>query len=102
MRYRITSTGNTVVADVTFMELFYSGDYQALPDIPVISESQNDIIYKRIKQREDEENMPRATREFMILFMESSFTTEQLVLNPGYQAVKAFDLEIQALRDQIV
>jgi hypothetical protein len=42
--------------------------------------------------------MPRATREFMLLSMQSMATPEQLEANFGYKAVKAFDEQINALR----
>ena len=42
--------------------------------------------------------MPRATREFMLLFMESQGKPEQLAKNIGYVKVKAFDEQIIALR----
>jgi hypothetical protein len=59
------------------------------------------IIRAQIRALESEQLMPRATREFMLLFMETNFTPEVLVLNPGYQAVKAFDNQIAALRSQL-
>jgi len=42
--------------------------------------------------------MPRATREFMLLSMQSMATPEQLAANYGYQAVLAFDEKINGLR----
>ena len=45
--------------------------------------------------------MPRATREFMLGYAESSYTAEQLAANVGYQKVKAFDNQIRALRAQL-
>ena len=39
--------------------------------------------------------------EFMLMFMEANATPEILAANFGYQAVKAFDLQIKALRDQL-
>lgn len=50
---------------------------------------------------EREQLLPRATREFMLMFMEANATPEILAVNPGYQAVKAFDLQIVALRGQM-
>ncbi len=61
-----------------------------------------DAIREQIRRLESEQLMPRATREFMLLFMESSFTPEQLAANFGYVAVKTFDDQIKALRDQLV
>jgi hypothetical protein len=56
---------------------------------------------EQIAALEQEQFMPRATREFMLLAMDAQFTPEQLALNPGYQAVKAFDNIIKDLRAQI-
>ena len=58
-----------------------------------------DAIREQIKQLEAEQLMPRATREFMLTFMEMNAPAEVLAVNPGYQAVKAFDNQIKALRD---
>ena len=60
-----------------------------------------DAIRDQIKQLEAEQLMPRATREFMLLFMETQFAPDVLALNPGYMAVKAFDNQIKALRAQL-
>jgi len=56
---------------------------------------------EQIATLEREQLMPRATREFMLLFMETNFTPVQLAANPGYQAVKAFDNIIVGLRAQL-
>jgi hypothetical protein len=56
------------------------------------------LIRGQIDALERQQIMPRATREFMLLFMESNATPEVLAANPGYQAVKAFDDQIKALR----
>jgi hypothetical protein len=68
---------------------------------PVAQVDPKDAIRAQIKQLESEQLMPRATREFMLLFMETSFTPEQLTANPGYQSVKAFDNQIKELRAQL-
>jgi len=59
------------------------------------------VIRTQIKQLEAEQLMPRATREFMLTFMEMNAPAEVLAVNPGYQAVKAFDGQIKALRDRL-
>lgn len=59
-------------------------------------------LLEQIRTMEAEQLMPRASREFMLLSMESMFAPELLALNPGYAAVKAFDNQIVALRNQIV
>lgn len=73
-----------------------------------IEENQNapqpdpkDLIRAQIKRMEQEQLMPRGTREFMLLFMEGSFTPAQLAQNIGYAGIKAFDNQIKALRDQL-
>jgi hypothetical protein len=58
-----------------------------------------DAIRAQIVSLEREQLMPRATREFMLAFMELNAPAEVLAVNPGYQAVKAFDNQIKALRD---
>lgn len=58
-------------------------------------------IRAQIASLEAAQLMPRATREFMLLMMQSMFTSEQLAGNPGYVAVKAFDDQINALRGQL-
>lgn len=60
-----------------------------------------DTIRSQITNMEREQLLPRATREFMLMFMEANASPEILVVNPGYQAVKAFDLQIVALREQL-
>ena len=73
-------------------------------DLPLEQQQTNikNSIIKQISELEAEQLMPRATREFMLLFMEANFTAEMLALNIGYQAVKAFDYQIAALRTQLV
>ena len=82
-----------------------------LPDgsVPITDEeaevlrpvSQPPAIQSQIDDLERAQLMPRATREFMLLSMESMATPEQLEQNFGYKAVKAFDLQITALRAQL-
>jgi hypothetical protein len=66
---------------------------------PIVVPDPKDAIRAQIKQLEAEQLMPRATREFMLTFMEMNAPAEVLAVNPGYQAVKAFDNQIKALRD---
>jgi hypothetical protein len=70
---------------------------EALRHVPQVDPK--DAIRAQIKQLEAEQLMPRATREFMLTFMEMNAPAEVLEVNPGYQAVKAFDNQIKALRD---
>lgn len=59
------------------------------------------LIQYRINDLERHQLMPRATREFMLMFMEQNAPPEVLAVNPGYQAVKAFDEQIKKLRAQL-
>lgn len=70
---------------------------EALRPVPQVDPKE--AIRAQIKQLEAEQLMPRATREFMLTFMEMNAPAEVLAVNPGYQAVKAFDNQIKALRD---
>lgn len=54
-------------------------------------------ILNQIASLEREQLMPRATREFMLLFLEQN----NLTAIPGYAPVKAFDEQIKELRDQL-
>lgn len=54
-------------------------------------------IKAQIAALEFKELMPRATREFMLLYLE----TNGLTAVPGYAPVKAFDNQIAALRAQL-
>lgn len=58
-------------------------------------------IRVQIEALEREQLLPRATREFMLMYMEANAPAEVLAVNPGYQAVKAFDEKIKALRAQL-
>lgn len=58
-------------------------------------------IKAEIDQMERATMIPRAVREFMLGYMESQFTPEQLAANPGYTKVKAFDAEVATLRSEI-
>jgi hypothetical protein len=58
-------------------------------------------IRQQIDGLEHQQMLPRATREFMLLSMQSMATPEQLQANPGYKAVKAFDDQIGTLRAQL-
>ena len=69
--------------------------------IPAPTPDPKDAIRAEIKAMEQAQLMPRATREFMLLFMEGSFTPAQLTANIGYVNLKAFDNQIKVLRDQL-
>lgn len=58
-------------------------------------------LLTQIESMERQQLMPRATREFMLMFMEANAPAEVLAVNPGYQAVKVFDNQIVTLRSQL-
>lgn len=94
------------VIDPEFAYLLPAGSVPITPEEaedlrPTPQVDPKDLIRAQIAQMEREQMMPRATREFMLLFMESNFPAEALAVNPGYQAVKAFDTQIAALRAQL-
>ena len=60
-----------------------------------------DAIRAQIKSMEDRENLPRVSREFMLLTMEAQFPANVLAQNIGYVNLKAFDAQIKTLRDQL-
>lgn len=68
---------------------------------PQVVGNPSDAIRAQIDALERQQLMPRATREFMLMFMELNAPAEVLAVNPGYQAVKAFDEQIKALRAQL-
>jgi len=65
------------------------------------TEGHNPPIMRQMDQLEHAAILSRPTREFMLLYMEANFTPQQLAANFGYQAVKAFDGQITALRNQL-
>lgn len=82
------------------------GDREAAPEevaawVSARTPDPKDVIRAQIKAMEQAQLMPRATREFMLLFIETSFTPAQLAQNIGYVGIKAFDAQIKALRDQL-
>lgn len=60
-----------------------------------------DRVRAKIMQMERDAMLPRASREFMLAYMEATFTAQQLAGNPGYQKMKAFDDQIKALREHL-
>lgn len=56
------------------------------------------IALAQIRALELDQLLPRATREFMLLTLEGQATPEQLALLPAYVKLKAFDVQIGALR----
>jgi len=103
MTYKFTDTTNLVVSDdngwsglVTVPEVqdwIAQGNTPEPADIPDPKEA----IKAQIASLEQAQLMPRATREFMLLFVE----TNNLTAMPGYAPLKAFDDQIKALRDQL-
>lgn len=79
-----------------------TGETKELPDAePITAPDPTIAIQSQIDDLEQQQIMPRATREFMLMFMEANAPAEVLAVNPGYQAVKAFDNQIVALRGQL-
>jgi hypothetical protein len=86
---------------------FYSGDCreghrEATPqEVATWELSKLPSPQEQIDALERQQLMLRATREFMLTFMELNAPPEVLAVNPGYQAVKAFDNQIKTLRDKL-
>lgn len=81
-----------------------AGDREATPEEVAALRPAPDpkqALRDQIVALEREQLMPRATREYMLLDLESRFAPEVLALNPGYQAVKAFDNQIRDLRGML-
>lgn len=94
----ISSVGTLYYGNMT------AGDREATPEeVSVLRPAQNpkQAVLDQITELERQQLMPRATREFMLTFMELNAPAEVLEVNPGYQAVKAFDEQIRALRNQL-
>jgi hypothetical protein len=86
-------------------ETYYRTEQDAAPYVVFTKKSDEQLAElakskarSAIESKEREALMPRATREFMLTFMELNLTPEQLALNHGYVKVKAFDEEVKALR----
>lgn len=78
--------------------------FQAVLDAHVAAAATRPIrkaALETIDRIERENMMPRATREFMLAFMEASFTPAQLTTNIGYQKVKALDDQLRAERAKL-
>jgi hypothetical protein len=108
MRYEILENGvvdNTIIASPDFMASnFEPGTYRETVE-PVAPPSFG--ILQRIQDLERAQMMPRITRETILSLAEEraaalGLTQAQLLAkNRGYAALKAFDLEIAALRAQL-
>jgi hypothetical protein len=108
MNYKAPDNSIHFLDDDSFVNLLPAGSIAITPEeaealhvasLPVVDPK--DVIKAQIASLEQSQLMPRATREFMLMFMEANATPEILAANFGYQAVKAFDLQIKALRDQL-
>ena len=67
-----------------------------------IKQVKNGAVQAEIDSLERNAIMPRATREFMLLTLESMATPEQLQAHHGYKAVKAFDEMIALKRKELL
>ena len=101
--YKLTPSALNVIADDgTWMQLdsppylawLAEGNTPEPADIPDPKEA----ILSQISNLEQAQLMPRATREFMLLFVEQN----NLTAMPGYAPLKAFDDQIKLLRNQLV
>jgi hypothetical protein len=106
MHYKSPDNKLHFLEDASFLHLLPIGSVPATNDDVAEIEAAHapdpkDAIRAQIKKMEQEQLMPRATREFMLLFMETSFTPAQLAQNIGYVGIKAFDNSIKVLRDQL-
>ena len=104
--YKLNTYGITRLADgacipladgntdyTAYLAWIAEGNTPEPADIPDPKEA----IKAQIASLEQAQLMPRATREFMLLFVE----TNNLTAMPGYGPLKAFDAEIVALRNQL-
>lgn len=102
--YKYTDATNTVV-HVIDEDGVSRGSCMAaiLPEGAIIAKADPQPVdfAGEIAELEQRNMMPRATREFMLAYMEMNATPEQLAANVGYQKVKAFDEQIRALRAQL-
>ena len=104
--YKLNSQGVLRLVDCAFIPAdTANGDYSAYiawlaegntpePANPI---APKEAIKAQIASLEQAQLMPRATREFMLLFVEQN----NLTAMPGYAPLKAFDDQIKALRDQL-
>jgi len=74
-----------------------SGGYDIEESMPALHVDQTELILSQIASLEQAQLMPRATREFMLIYVE----TNGLTTMPGYAPLKAFDEQIKALRSQL-
>lgn len=97
MTYKYTDQTNRIVSDGNG----WSGLASTLPADTVIEPADipdpKEAIRAQIISLEQAQLMPRATREFMLLFVEQN----NLTAMPGYAPLKAFDAQIAALRNQL-
>ena len=100
MSYAVRKDGQGWRAVNSAADISVDEDYADTQPAPITPDPK-DAIRAQIKKLEQDQLMPRATREFMLLFMESQFPASQLAQSIGYQGMKAFDNQIKVLRDQL-
>ena len=71
-------------------------------DPEMVKATKNAAVLAEITALEQSQLMPRATREFMLMFMEANAPAEVLAVNPGYKAVKAFDKVLTDKRKELL
>lgn len=96
----ITDEAHTLLIEGQSSGMVISTDANGVP-VLIAPEPVPQSVLKQIESMEREQLMPRATREFMLMFMEANAPAEVLAVNPGYQAVKVFDNQIVTLRSQL-
>ena len=103
--FGISTAGTEITAPVAAMTPAQITQFQAVLDAHVLAAATRPIkkaALETIERLERENMMPRATREFMLTYMELNATAAQLAANVGYQKVKALDNLLRAERAKLI
>lgn len=106
--YKLTNSTNTIRLEdgasipndprnadcAAYLDWIAAGNVPTPADIP----DPKLLILASIDSQERAVMLPRSVREFMLGYMASHYTPDQLAGNPGYVKVKAFDGQMTALR----
>lgn len=108
MNYKDKQNNLHILDSTAFEYLLPTGSIQITDEEAVAIQLANEpvidpkvAISAEIAQLERDSMLPRVTREFMLLFMQSQANPEQLATMPAYVRVKALDTQIATLRDQL-